>query len=105
MTRFDGLSEPRQDVTSTFKLVLMIEDHPTLATRLAEMLLAQQVDIQVIIASDCVTALKFLRSCTPDLILVDERLLIHNGIDLTSRLRIMKDLQETPFLLFSADVP
>jgi len=37
--------------------------------------------------------------------LVDERLLIHNGIDLTPRLRTMKDLQDIPLLFFSADFP
>jgi DNA-binding response OmpR family regulator len=105
VTEFDGLLERRQSVAPTFKLVLMIEDHPALATRLAEMLLAQQADIQVIVASDCLTALKLLRSCTPDLMLVDERLLTHNGIDLTPRLRTMKDLQDIPLLFFSADFP
>jgi DNA-binding response OmpR family regulator len=69
------------------------------------MLLAQRTDTQVIVASNCVTALKFLRSCTPDLLLVDERLLTHDGIDLTSRLRRMKDLQDIPILLFSAEFP
>jgi len=67
------------------------------------MLLAQQTDAQVIVASDCITALKFLRSCTPDLMLMDERLLTHEGIDLTLRLRTMKDLQHIPILLFSAE--
>ena len=62
VTEFDGLLERRQSVAPTFKLALMIEDHPALATRLAEMLLAQQANIQVIVASDCLTALKLLRS-------------------------------------------
>jgi DNA-binding response OmpR family regulator len=87
------------------KLLLVVEDHSALATQLAEMLLAQRTDTQVIVASDCVTALKFLRSCTPDLLLVDERLLTHDGIDLTPRLRTMKDLQDIPILLFSAESP
>ena len=90
------------DEPSTLKLLLLVEDNPTLATRLGEMLV-HQVYSQMVVASDCVTALKFLRSCTPDLILVDERLLTHNGIDLAPRLRIMKDLQDIPLLLFSAD--
>jgi CheY-like chemotaxis protein len=69
------------------------------------MLLAQRTDTQVIVASDCITALKFLRSCMPDLMLVDERLLTHDGIDLTPRLLVMKDLQDIPLLLFSAAYP
>jgi CheY-like chemotaxis protein len=105
MAKFDGLLERRQSAAPTFKLLLVVEDHPALATRLAEMLQAQQTDTQVIIASDCVTALKFLRSCTPDLMLVDERLLTHNGIDLAPRILTMKDLQDIPILLFSADFP
>ncbi len=41
----------------------------------------------------------------PDLMLTDERLLTHDGIDLTPRLRRMKDLQDIPILLFSAEFP
>ena len=106
VAEFNSLLERGQSEVPTFKRVLMIEDHPALATRLADMLLAQRADTQVIVASDCVTAfLKFLRSCTPDLMLVDERLLTHDGIDLTPRLRTMKDLQDIPILLFSAELP
>ena len=105
VAEFNSLLERGQSGVPTFKRVLMIEDHPALATRLADTLLAQRADTQVIVVSDCVTALKFLRSCTPDLMLVDERLLTHNGIDLTPRLRIMKDLQDIPLLLFSAECP
>jgi hypothetical protein len=38
----------------------------------------------------------------PDLMLVDERLLMHHGIDLAPQLRIMQDLQEIPLLLFNS---
>ncbi len=51
------------------KLLLLIEDKPAIATRLGERL-AKQADYQMIVASDCLTALKFLSSCTPDLMLV-----------------------------------
>ena len=85
----------------SIKLILIIEDNPGFATRLGRMLVHQSND-QIIVASDCLTALKFLRSCTPDLMLVDERLLMHNGIDLAPRIRMMKDLQDIPLLLFSA---
>jgi DNA-binding response OmpR family regulator len=95
----------RRHESPTLKLLLVVEDHPALATRLAEMLLVQRTDTQVLVASDCITALKLLRSCTPDLMLVDERLLTHDGIDLTFRLRTMKDLQDIPILLFSAEFP
>ena len=86
------------------KLLLLIEDNPALATRLGGML-AHQADYQIIVASDSLTALKFLRSCTPDLMLMDERLLTRNGIDLAPRLLMMKDLQDISLLLFSADFP
>ena len=90
------------DELPSIKLFLIIEDNPDLALRLGRMLTNQAND-QIIVASDCLTALKFLRSCKPDLMLVDERLLTHNGIDLAPRLRMMKDLQDIPLLLFSAD--
>ncbi len=51
------------------KLLLLIEDKSAIATRPDERL-AKQADYQMIVASDCLTALKFLRSCTPDLMLV-----------------------------------
>jgi CheY-like chemotaxis protein len=90
------------DEPPTLKLLLLVEDNPALATRLGEMLVHQAYS-QMIVASDCLTALKFLRSCTPDLMLVDQRLLTHNGIDLAPRFLIMKDLQDISLLLFSTD--
>jgi hypothetical protein len=40
------------------KLLLVVENNPALATQLAQTLLAQREDTQVIVASDCVTALR-----------------------------------------------
>jgi DNA-binding response OmpR family regulator len=84
------------------KIILLIEDDSAAASRLGEMF-AQQADYQVIVASDCLTALKFTRSCKPNLILLNERLLTRNGIDFGYRLSRMKDLQEIPLLLLGAD--
>jgi DNA-binding response OmpR family regulator len=84
------------------KIILLIEDDNTTALRLAEMH-AQKADYQVIVASDCKTALKFVRSCRPNLILLNERLLTRNGIDFSYRLSRIKDLQEIPLLLLGAD--
>jgi DNA-binding response OmpR family regulator len=86
------------------KKLLLVEDNLATATQLGEKL-AQQAGYQVIVASDCLTALKFLRSCKPDLMLVDERLLTRNGIDLLPRLNVMKDCQDIPFLLLRTDSP
>ncbi len=80
------------------KTLLLVEDNVATASQLGEKL-AQQAGYQVIVASDCVTAMKFLRSCKPDLILVNARLLKHNGVDLLPRLQIMQDLQGIPLLL------
>jgi DNA-binding response OmpR family regulator len=66
---------------------------------------AQQAGYQVLVASDWVTATKFLRVCKPDLILLDERLLTRHGIDLLPRLQVMKDLQDIPLLFLSAHSP
>jgi DNA-binding response OmpR family regulator len=90
------------DELPSIKLFLIIEDNTEIATRLGRML-ANQANYHIIVASDCLTALKFLHSCTPDLMLVDERLLTQNGIDLAPRLRMMNDLQDIPLLMFSAD--
>ena len=92
------------DELPSIKLFLIIEDNPDLAVWLGRMLAQQQADYQIIVASDCLTALKFLRTCTPDLMLMDERLLMHKGVNLAPRFRMMKDLQDIPLLLFSADV-
>ncbi len=86
------------------KTILLIEDDPATALRLSEML-AQQGSYQVIFASDGLTALKFIRSCKPDLILLDERLLTRNGIDLAPRFSVMQDLQAIPLLLLSVNFP
>jgi CheY-like chemotaxis protein len=70
--------------------------------RLSE-LLAPQAAYQIIFVSDCLTTLKFLRYCKPDLILLDERLLHINDIELGPRLAMMKDLQDIPIYLLDAD--
>jgi DNA-binding response OmpR family regulator len=80
------------------KKLLIVEDNSATASRLGERL-AELRGYQVIVASDCVTALKFLRFCKPDLMLVDARLLTQHGIDLLPRLQMMQDLQDIPLLL------
>ena len=80
------------------KKLLLVEENLATAARLGEML-AQQAGYQVIVASDCLTALKFMRSFKPDLLLLDERLLTRNGPGLLQRLHLMKDLQDIPLLL------
>jgi len=84
--------------SASIKKLLLVEDNSATVSRLGERL-AQQGGYQVIVASDCVTALKFLRFCKPDLILVDARLLTQHGIDLLPRLQRMQDLQDIPLLL------
>jgi DNA-binding response OmpR family regulator len=84
------------------KTVLLVEENNAVALRLGEMY-ALKEGYQVIVASDIVTAMQFLRSCKPDLMLLDERLLMRNGIDFRARLSLMKDLQDIPLLLLSAD--
>jgi len=84
------------------KTILIVEDNLTTASRLSE-LLAQQADYEIILVSDCLTTLKFLHYCTPDLILLDVRLLHSNGIELGPRLAVMKELQDIPILLLGTD--
>jgi len=86
------------------KTILLVEDNSATALRLGK-LFAQEAGYQVIFASDGLTALKFMRSCKPDLILLDERLLARNDIDLGPRFSVMHDLQAIPFLLFSTALP
>ncbi len=90
------------DEPPSIKTILVVEDDIATASRLTE-LFAQQAAYQIIHVSDCLTTLKFLHYCTPDLILLDEGLLHSNGIDLRYRLALMKDLQDTPIYLLSAD--
>ncbi len=78
---------------------LLVEDDLTIASRLAE-LFTQQAGYQVIVASVCLTALKFIRLCTPALMLLDERLLTSKGIDLGPRLFLMKGLQAQRVSIF-----
>jgi response regulator of citrate/malate metabolism len=80
------------------KIILLIEDDSIVALRLGEMF-AQKAGYQVIVASNCKAALKFMRWCKPDLILLNERVLMSNGINFGHRLFMMKDLQEIPLLL------
>ena len=113
------------------KTILLVEDDSAIASRLSE-LLVQQAASQVLLVSDCLTtlgkvqmnltllcsynaniikqdwlylnlALKFLHDCKPDLILLDDRLLHSNGIELGPRLVVMKDLQEIPIFVLGTD--
>jgi len=88
----------------SIKTILLVEDNPATALRLGE-LFAQEAGYQVILASDSLTALKFIRSCKPDLIVLDERLLTRNGIDFGPRFSLMQDLQAIPLLLYSRALP
>ncbi len=81
-----------------------MEDDRATAFRLGETL-AQQARYHVIVASDWLTALKFLHMCKPDLMLLDERLLTRHGIDLSPRLLVLKELQDIPLLFLSTDSP
>ena len=83
------------------KIILLIEDDSLEASRLGEMY-ALKAGYQVIVASTCKAALKFMRSCTPNLILLSEHLLINHEIDLSQRLFMMVDLQAIPLLLHGA---
>jgi CheY-like chemotaxis protein len=85
----------------SIKTILLVEDDIVTALQLGEML-AQKAGYQVIFASDCLSALKFIRSYKADLILLNERLLTRNGIDLGPRLAV-QDLQAIPLLLLSVD--
>jgi|GEM_PF-3731144 len=82
-------------------IILLIEDDSVTALRLGEMF-AQKAGYQIIVASNCKAALKFMRSCTPTLILLNERLLVSHGVDWGHRLFMIKDLQGIPLLLHSA---
>ena len=98
----DGLVERVSNEPGAIKTILLIEDESAVALWLGEMF-AQKADYQVIVASNCETALKFMRSCKPNLILLNERLLMSHGIDLGYRLSMMKDFQEIPLLLIGSD--
>src|SRR6266849_2681811 len=91
------------DEPPSIKTVLVVEDDSATASRLTEFF-AQQAAYQIILVSDCLTTLKFLHYCTPDLILLDERLLWIKGIELGPRLAVMQELRDIPLLLFSQDV-
>ena len=84
------------------KTILIVEDDIATASRLSE-LFAQEAAYQVILVSDCLTTLKFLHFCKPDLILLDDRLLHINGLELGPRLAVMKDLQDIPIYLLDAN--
>jgi len=85
------------DEPPSIKTLLVVEDDLAIVSRLTK-LPAVQAASQVIHVSGCLTTLKFLRYYTPDLILLDERLLHSNGSELGPRLAVMKDLQAMALL-------
>jgi DNA-binding response OmpR family regulator len=97
-TAWNSGMERATDEPPIVKIILIIEDDRVVASRLGEMF-ALKANDQVIVASTCKAAMKFMRSCTPNLILLSEHLLINHEIDLSQRLFMMVDLQAIPLLL------
>ena len=95
-------AQPSVRENSSIKTILLVEHDAATLTLLSEAIL-QQTAHQLIHASDCLTMLKFLQFFKPHLIVWNEQLLTINGIDLSTRLQVMKELQTIPLLLFSTD--
>ena len=78
----------------------MAEDNETNLAVVLDMLAAR--DHQVVVAKNGQTAIEMAQSFKPDLILMDIKMPVLNGLEATKKLRAMPDFAETPILALTA---
>ena len=81
--------------------VLMVEDHRDVAE--LYQLKLQLEGYRVAVASDGPTGLEMARSLHPDVILLDVRLPILDGLEVLTALRESEDMRQVPVVVFSED--
>lgn len=81
--------------------VLMVEDHRDIAE--LYQLKLQLEGYRVAVASDGPTGLEMARSLHPDLILLDVRLPILDGLEVLTALRESEEMRQVPVVVFSED--
>ncbi len=84
------------------KTILLVEDDQAIGSFLVEAI-TQETPHRAIVATDSHAALKLVRHCKPDLLILDFGLPGMNGIELYDRLQINKELAPIPAIMITAN--
>jgi CheY-like chemotaxis protein len=88
---------------SIAKSILVVEDDAAIRDTLGEFL-QEETTHQVFLAVDGETALVMLQTARPNMFLLDYRLPGMNGLELVDRIRGIKEYEQTPIVLMSANI-
>ena len=91
-------------VDDSTKIILIVEDDVGVGTFLVQAL-AQETPYRAVLAANGLQALNIVRSLKPSLFILDYQLPFLNGVELYDRLHAMKELERTPAIIMSANLP
>jgi len=83
--------------------ILIVEDDAGIRDTLGEVL-QEETTHQVFLAVDGETALAILQTARPNMFLLDYKLPGMNGLELVERIRRIKEYEQTPIVLMSANL-
>ena len=86
------------------KTILIVDDDPDIREIVVQYIQAE-TPYQVFAAPDGFTALKIVQTIVPHLFLLDYHLGSMTGLQLVNHLRSMKEHEQTPIILMSAQMP
>lgn len=86
------------------KSILVVEDDSDIGLFLVQAI-TQETTHQAMLVADGFAALKAVKSIKPDLFILDYWLPTMNGIELYDRLHAMKELENIPAIMISAQLP
>jgi DNA-binding NtrC family response regulator len=89
---------------NSMKTILIVEDDAGVGAFLVQALV-QETPYRPVLAADGLQALKIVHSLKPSLFILDYQLPFLNGIELYDRLHAMKELERTPAIIMSANLP
>ena len=95
---------PSSTPNTAIKTILVVEDDRSIGLFFVEAI-RQETSYQALLASDGPQALKIVQDLKPDLILLDYSLPRMNGLELYDKLHSIKELEQVPVLLISANPP
>jgi DNA-binding response OmpR family regulator len=94
---------PGRDYNST-KTILIVEDDAGVGAFLVQAF-AQETSYRAVLVADGLQALNVVHLLKPSLFILDYQLPFLNGIELYDRLHAMKELERTPAIIMSANLP
>lgn len=90
--------------SSAKKAILVVEDDINIGMFLV-MAIEEEAQCRVLLATDGLEALKFMKSVQPQLFILDQQLPSMSGLELYDHLLSIESIKDTPVLFMSANPP